>query len=114
MDCGTTLAHKFRARLRFKQYDVVLLAKVMSSFEGERMETQYHVLSYRIVQYFHDQKLATEIDESEHSDKNIDYEKKYKNEQNKNLVVNLLDLTKKNLIFLKLSIKYLDTLNKGL
>ena len=55
MDCGTTLAHKFRARLRFKQYDVVLrkensvLAKVMSSFEGERMETQYHVLSYRIV-----------------------------------------------------------------
>ena len=24
MDCGTTSAHKFRTRLRFKQYDVIL------------------------------------------------------------------------------------------
>ena len=59
MDCRTTSAHKFRTRLGFKQYDVILtkeesvLTKIMSSFEGENMQTQY-VLSYRIDLYFHD------------------------------------------------------------
>ena len=37
------------------------------------MQTQYNVLSYRIDLYFHDYKLAIEIDENEHSDRNIDY-----------------------------------------
>ena len=43
MDCRTTLAHQFRTRLGFKQYDVILtkeqseLTKLMSSFEGEKM-----------------------------------------------------------------------------
>ena len=42
MDCRTTSAYKFRARLGFKQYDVILtkeqsvLTKLLSSFEGER------------------------------------------------------------------------------
>ena len=60
MDCRTTSAHKFRARLGFKQYDVVLakkqsvIAQIMSSFEGENMQTQYKVESYRIDLYFHD------------------------------------------------------------
>ena len=45
----------------------------MSSFEGENMQTQYNVLSYRIDLYFHDYKLAIEINENEHSDRNIDY-----------------------------------------
>ena len=80
MDCNTRLAHKFRVRLGFKQYDVILtkeqsvLTKIMSSFEGENMQTQYNVLSYRIDLYFLDYKLAIEIDESGHSDRNIDYE----------------------------------------
>ena len=48
MDCRATSAHKFRRRLGFKQYDVILtkeqsvLTKIMSSFEGENMETQYN------------------------------------------------------------------------
>ena len=68
MDCRTTSAHKFRTRLGFKQYGVILtkeqsvLTKIMSSFEGENMQTQYNVLSYRIDLYFHDYKLAIEID----------------------------------------------------
>ena len=43
MDCRTTLAHKFRTRLGFKQYDAILtkeqsiLTKIMSSFEGQNM-----------------------------------------------------------------------------
>ena len=59
MHCRTT-AHKFRTTLGFKQYDVILtkeqsvLTKMMSSFEGENMQTQYTVLSYRMDLYFHD------------------------------------------------------------
>ena len=48
----------------------------MSSFEGEIMQTQSNVLSYRIDLYFHDYKLVLEIDENGHSSKSIDYEKK--------------------------------------
>ena len=45
MDCRTTSAHNFRTRLGFKQYDVILikeqsvLTRIMSSFEGENMQT---------------------------------------------------------------------------
>ena len=73
MDCRRTMAHKFRTRLVFKQYDVVLtkeqsaLIKIMSQFEGENMQTQYNVLSYGIDLYLHDYKLAKEIDENEHT-----------------------------------------------
>ena len=80
MDCRTTMAHKFRTRLGFKQYDVIftkeqsVLTKIMSSFEEENMQTQY-VLRYRIDLYFQDYKLAiendVEIDENGHSDRNI-------------------------------------------
>ena len=62
--CRITSAHKFRTRLGFKQYDVILtkeqpvLTKIMSSFEGENMQTQYNVLSYRIDLHFYDYNLA--------------------------------------------------------
>ena len=46
----------------------------MSSFKGKNMQTQYNILGYRIGQYFHDYKLAIEIDENGHSDRNIYYE----------------------------------------
>ena len=48
----------------------------MSSFEGENMKTQYNVLGFGIDLYFHDYKLAREIDENVHSNRNID-QKKY-------------------------------------
>ena len=54
MDCRTTESHKFRTRLGFKQHDVIItkeklvLKKTKSPFEGEIMQTQYSVLSYRI------------------------------------------------------------------
>ena len=46
IDCRTTAAHKFRTRLGFKQYDVILtkeqsvLSKIKSSFKGENMPMQ--------------------------------------------------------------------------
>ena len=36
----------------------------MCSFGGENMQTQYKVLSYRTDLYFHDYKLAIEIDDN--------------------------------------------------
>ena len=80
MDCRTTAAYKFRTRSEFRHHDVILtkeqlvLTKIMSSFEGENMQTQYHPLGPRIDLYFHDYKLAIEIDKNGHSDRNIDYE----------------------------------------
>ena len=80
MDCRTASAHKFRRRLGFKQHDVILtkkqlvLTEIIISFEGKNMQKQYNILSYRIDVYFHDYKLATEIDENGHSDINIDHE----------------------------------------
>ena len=46
----------------------------MSLFEGENVQIQYNVLSYRIDLCFHNYKLAIEVDENGHSDRNIDYE----------------------------------------
>ena len=76
------MAHKFRTRLGFKRYNVILtkgqsvLTKIMSSLEGENMQTQYKVLSYRIDLYFQDYELAMEIDENRHRNRYIDYETK--------------------------------------
>ena len=80
MDCRTISAHIFRTRLEFKQYDVILtkeksvLKKIMSSFEGENMQTQYNVLGNRIYLYFYDYILAVEVDENGQSNRDIDYE----------------------------------------
>ena len=78
MDFRTTTTYKFKIRLKFKQYDVILakeqsvLTKMMISTEGENMHTQHKVLSYSMDLYFHDYKLAIEIDENGNSDRNID------------------------------------------
>ena len=74
------MIHRVKTRLGFKQYHVILTkgkslpTKGMISFEGENMQTQCNVLSYRIDLYFHDYNLAIETDENRHSDRNIDYE----------------------------------------
>ena len=67
VDCRTKSSHKFRTRLGFKQYNVILmkeqsvLTKIISSFEAENMQAQYNVLSYRMDLYFHDYKLAIKL-----------------------------------------------------
>ena len=78
----------------------------MSSFEEENMDTE-HILTYRIDLRFHEYKLVTKFDANDTVTEK---------QQNKNLVVSLLKLilTKKTLIFLELSMKYLDTLNNQL
>ena len=70
----------FRATLGFTEHDIMLtkeqsvLKSIMDTFEGENMKTQYSVLGYKIHVYFHDYKLAVEVDEKGDKDRNIDYE----------------------------------------
>ena len=86
--------------------------KIMCSFPGENMQTQHNNLSYMIGMHFHDysQYKLMEMDKAPEP-----FTTKYKNkqQQNCNSVLNLLELIleKKDLIFLELSIKYLNTLN---
>ena len=41
--------------------------------ERENMQNQYSVLGNKIDLYFHEYKLAIEVDEVGHNDRNIDY-----------------------------------------
>ena len=47
---------------------------IKDAFEEENMQTQYTVLHYRIGPYFHEYKLAIEVDELGHNDRNINDE----------------------------------------
>ena len=54
-------------------------------FDGEDLQTQYSVLSYRIDLYFHEYKLAIEVDELGHNDRNTYYEIKREKQIEKEL-----------------------------
>ena len=51
-----------------------VIKSIKDAFEGEDMQTQYSVLSYKIDLYFHKYKLAIEADELGHADRNINNE----------------------------------------
>ena len=69
-----------KKNLQFKLHDVVntkeqtIINSVKAAFEGENIQTQYSVLGYRIDLYFHEYKLATEVDELGHAGRNINNE----------------------------------------
>ena len=74
-------AIEFRSKLGFTQCDITLkkessvLKSIMETFQGGNMETQYSILTYRVDIYFHDYKLAIEVDEKGHNDRDESYEK---------------------------------------
>ena len=47
---------------------------IKDAFEGENIQTQYSVLGDRIDLYFHEYKLAIEVDELGHTNRNINNE----------------------------------------
>ena len=67
----------FRTILSFKEHDIMkvtektALDSIKNAFEGENIQTHYRVLGYEIDIYFHDYKLAVEIDEYNHEDRDI-------------------------------------------
>ena len=80
MNSKTDKSCNFKRKLGFTLHDVIntkeqtVICGIKGAFEGENMETQYSVLSYRIDLYFHIYKLAIEVDELGYSDRNIDDE----------------------------------------
>ena len=77
MNCRTDESCNLKSNLGFTLHDVVntkeqsVINSIKSVFEGEDMQTQYSVLSYRIDLYFHKYKLAIEVDELGHADRNV-------------------------------------------
>ena len=71
---------EFKSKLGFNQFDITLtkeqsvLKSVINAFEGENTQTQYSVLPYTNDLHFHDYRLAIEVDEKGHNDRDIDYE----------------------------------------
>ena len=80
MDCRTDESCNFKRNLGFTLHDVIntkeqiVISVIKDAFEGENMQTQYSVLGYRIDLYFHEYKLAIEVDELGHNDRNINDE----------------------------------------
>ena len=106
----------FRILLGFKKSDIFLtkeqsvLKSIIEVFDGENKQTQYSVLGYKIDLYFHDYKLAIEIDEKGHKDRNINHEIERQKALEKELNCKYIRINfdKKN-ILLRLIMKYLDT-----
>ena len=77
---ATPKSIKFRSTLGLNQYDTTLtieqsvLKSIMDAFEGENMQTQYSVLNYKIDLFLHYYRLAMEVDEMGHKDRNINHE----------------------------------------
>ena len=80
MDCRTDESCNLKRNLGFKLHDVIntkeqtVINSIKDAFEGENMQTQYTVLNYRIDLYFHKYKLAIEVDELGHADRNLSNE----------------------------------------
>ena len=80
MNSRTDESCKFKKHLGFTLHDVIntkeqsVISAIKDAFEGENMQTQYSVLSYRIDLYFHKCKLAIEVNELGHSDRDINDE----------------------------------------
>ena len=80
MDCRTDESCNLKRNLGFRLHDVIntkeqtVLKSIKDAFEGEDMQTQYSVLGYRIDLYFHKHKLAIEVDELGHADRNLSNE----------------------------------------
>ena len=80
MNCRTDRSCSLRKNVWFKLYDVIntkeqtIINSIKDTFEGKNIQTQYSVLGCRIDLYFHNNKLAIEVDELGHADRNINNE----------------------------------------
>ena len=76
---------------------------IKDATEAENKQTQYSLLGNKNYLYFHEYKLAIEVDELGHNNRSIDFKVQKTKNNKKNLVVCLLELIlmKKFLILLK-------------
>ena len=80
MDWRTDKSCSLKNNIDFKLYDAIntkkqtMINSIKDAFEGESIQTQYSVLGYKIDLYVHEYKLAIEVDELRHADRNINNE----------------------------------------
>ena len=80
MGCRTDKSCSFKRNLGFKLHDVIntkeqtVINSIKDAFKGEDMQIQYSFLGCRIDLYFHKYKLAIEVDELGHADRNVNNE----------------------------------------
>ena len=80
MDGRTGKSCNLERKSGFNSYDVIntkeqtVLKSIKDAFEREDMQIQYSILHYRINLYFHKYKLAIEVDELGHADRNLSNE----------------------------------------
>ena len=73
MDCRTDKWCSLKRNIGFKLHDVIstkeqtVINSIKDAFEGEDMQTQYTVIGYKIDLYFHEYKLAIEVEKLEHA-----------------------------------------------
>ena len=98
LDCRIFESGAFKEKLGFTLHDVIntkeqsVIKSIKDAFEGEDMQTQYNVLSYKIYLYFHKYKLAIEADELGNAGRNINSEIGRQRALKENLIVYLLEL----------------------
>ena len=69
MDCRTIESWTFKIKLGFRLNDVIntkqqtIIGSIKKVFEGENMQSEYSVLTYRVDLCFYDYKLAIKVDE---------------------------------------------------
>ena len=80
MDSRTVSSVEFKSRLGFKEQDPIMtqeqsvLTKIREAFSTEEIIFQYSALGYKINAYFLKQKLAIEVDEKGHQDRDFECE----------------------------------------
>ena len=80
MDCRADESCNLERNLGFRLHNVIntkdqtVINSIKDAFEGEKIQTQYSGLGYRIDLYFHKYKLAIEVDELGHADRNLSNE----------------------------------------
>ena len=76
MDTRTTKAVEFRAKFKINQHDLILTkeqsigSKIVKAFPNEEIKEDFFVLNEKIDFYFPRHKLALEVDELGHLDRN--------------------------------------------
>ena len=97
MHCGGSKAMEFRSKSGIKQHDTTMTkkqsvtTKIMKLFSNVKILLQHSVLSKKIDLYFLEHKLAIEVDEKGHTDRDVHKEIERQKATEKNLVVNLLE-----------------------
>ena len=109
----------FRCKLELTLRDITIskeesvTIKIIKAFSNEKILLQHPVLNYQIDLNFPEHKLAIEIDEKGHTDRDEKKKKmKEKKKEKNNLHVNLLELIlmQKIMIFVLRLVKYMLTL----